>query len=199
MIEPAAQLSNENDQQQDSDELQEVPTVAENGFKTLEKNDGKKSNAASKDQGKCCTSDAHKGNGKRGQELDFIEANYLKVNIDNIVEWVYRYDVKIRMNVPKKLFNKVFLQFCTENLPINQSKQIAFDDEKMIALSPCELKKIDRRGIRSEFKFILPDTENDWKKSKKSQNVRLNKTWLCEVAMRPARKFSIPIKGVLAG
>lgn len=199
--ESAASLASENDQQRNSDESQigeslhlivnaPIPPVQEN-----------QSNADSKVQSNVQGKE-QKGNGKPGKELDFIEANYLKVNVDKIVERVYQYCVEIRMNGPKKLYTKVFLKFCTEYLPKEQSKQIAFDDDGMIALSPCELsidkkirgKEIRGKEIRGKFNFDLPDTENDWKKSKKTQNIRLNKTWHCEVVMRPAKKWFIPMK-----
>lgn len=197
MIEPAATSSkSENDQQQQaSDELQNSNASQQ---LTVDQN---QVNVKNKVQCKCCASNTPQEDGKRGNKLDHIEANYLKVNVDNIVERIYRYDVDIRMNGPKKLYTKVFSQFCADYLSIEQSKQIAFDDNRMIALSPCKLD-MGNRGIYRKFNFELPDTENDWKTSKKSQNrsqKRLNKIWLCEVAMKPARKFSIPLKEVLAG
>lgn len=209
MVEPAPSLA-ENDQQQNSDESMSeaveqltldgsVASNKTNDFKIIKKNDRNQTNAKSKDHSKCCAPDLHKGYNKRGQELDYIEANYLKVNVDNIVEQVYRYDVDIRTRGPRNFYTKVFMQFCVENLPIDQSKRIVFDDDKMLALSPCILN-IDKRGVRRNLKFVLPDTKNEWENSKKSKNVRLNKSWDCVVAMRPAKNpFFIPIKRVLAG
>lgn len=206
MIEPA-----ENDTPRDSDEslISEalpqltlnvsIASAQKNGSKIVEKNARNEIKAVAKDHGKCCASDSHKGNGKRGKDLDFIEANYLKVNVDKVVDRVYRYDVDMRVVGPRKLYTKVFMKFCADCFP-EQAKQIAFDDDKMkmIAISPCALN-MDKNGIQRKFQFALPQIENDWKQSKKSKNQHLNKTWFCDVAMRPAKKFSISLKRVLAG
>lgn len=206
MIEPA----NENVTPRDSNESQisdDLPQLALdisiasaqiNGSESVETNDRNQSNeAVAADEGKCCSSDSHKGNGKSGKELDFVEANYLKVNVDKVVDKVYRYDIDIRTEAPKKLYTKIFFKFCAEVF-IKQAKQIAFDDDKMIAVSPC-LLDMGRGGIRRKFKFALPHVENDWKQSKKSKNHQLNKTWPCDVTMSQAKKYWIPLKQFLAG
>lgn len=201
----------ENDTPRDSDESQNsealpkltlnvsIASAQKTDSDILEKNVRSQTNATATDHSKCCASDSHKGSGKRGQDLDFIEANYLKVNVDTVVERVFRYSVEIRMDGPKKFHTKVFMKFCTDFLP-KQAKQIAFDDDKMIALSPCKLDMGKGNRIQRKFQFALPQIENDWKQSKKSKNHQLNKRWFCEVTMKPANyKFTIPLKRVLAG
>lgn len=134
-----------------------------------------------------------KENGKRGKVLDFIESNHLKVNTDKIVDCVYRYEVSIKMKGPDQLRTKAFLKFCAEHF----SKHIVYDECTEIAFSPCELNI--GQSIRHTFVYSRPDTENDWKKSKKTHSIRLNKVFDCEVRMWRARPFFIPIKRVLAG
>lgn len=176
-----------------------IASARENGSEIVEKNVQIPSNKAATDPGKCCASDSHKGNGKRGKDLDSIQANYLKVNVDKIVDRVYRYEVTIQTDGPKNLYTKVFLKFCANIFP-KQAKQIAFDADKMIAVSPCMLDIAKGKFIQHKFKFALPHVENDWKQSKKSKNQQLNKTWNCCVRMiGAADKFSISLKRVLAG
>lgn len=182
------------DESQDSEAL---PHLTLNIAAAQQQNDGKITETPIEGSGKGCTLDEHKGDCKRGKELNSIEANYLKVNIDKMVDRVYRYAVQIRMDGPKKLYTKVFSTFLSEVFP-KQAKQIAFDDDKMIAVSPCNLK-LDKRGIHRRIEFKLPQIENVWKQSKKSKNQHLNKMWICNVQMRPASNFSLSLKRVFAG
>lgn len=192
---------NENDQQKNTDDesqicqvLQQlnvsepVSSVQGNGSKKkLKKNHENQANAQRT---------PHQGQ-KRGKELDFIESNHLLVNFAEIVEHAFRYDVTIDTSAPKTLYAKVFSQFCAKYLPTDVSKQIAFDEDNMIALAPCMLN-IGKR-IYGEFNFVRLESENSWKRSKPSSNMQLNKNWYCTVKMRPAKKFAIPLKRILNG
>lgn len=203
-VAPIEATNNENEQQGDSDESHQicqaipeqmsvndpVTPVQENGSANLIKREELDNTKSQVQASASCTD-----NEKRGKELDFIESNHLEVNIDNIVEQVYRYVVEIQMMGPKTLHTKVFMKFLAD-WPAPKPK-IAFDDDKMIAFAPYPLN-IGKKFSRS-FRFTRQESENDWKKSKPSKNIRLIKSWDCTVSIRPARKFTIPIKRALNG
>lgn len=115
--------------------------------------------------------------GKRGEPLGLIETNYLQLDISNIVENVYKYDVEIAIRRgPKKLNLAAFLKFCTEFLP--NERGISYDWRK-IALANRPL------GIEGELVGDVQITHPD-----------TGKLLACTVTIKPAKegRAVVPIR-----
>lgn len=77
----------------------------------------------------------NKGAGTCGRPIK-LDVNYLALNLNKLVPFVYHYDVTIEPNMPKRYMPKVFEQFRRTNFP---KVFIAFDGQKS-AFAPQLLK-----------------------------------------------------------
>lgn len=139
-----------------------------------------------------------KGLGKRGKPLNCIESNYLPINIDQIVDRVYRYTVIIQIDGPPKLRTKVFAKFCSDYLR-EQANTIVYDDDSKTAISPSDLNIDKRRAFRREFQFVCSNEENEWRPSRRARTIQSNKRWSCKVTLKPFERLWFPIKQALTG